>query len=83
MCWSKNTSSIHPIIAASTRAMFAAETLALLYEEGRRTNAVHGGVAPSAAAYFCLFENGTHDELCDDALFADGQNEVHTVTVRQ
>jgi hypothetical protein len=60
--------------------MFAAETLALLYGEGRRTNAVHGGVWPSAVACFCLFENGTHDELCDDALFADSQNQVQTMT---
>jgi hypothetical protein len=56
--------------------MIAAETLALLYEKARRTNAVHGDVWPSAVACFCLFENGTHDELCDDALLADGQDEV-------
>jgi hypothetical protein len=61
--------------------MIAAETPALLYEEKRRTNAVHGDVWPSAVACFCLFENGTHDNLCDDAVFADGLNQVQTMTV--
>jgi hypothetical protein len=49
--------------------MFAAQSLALVYEERRRTEAVHMELLPGAVACFCLFENGTQEALCDGFLF--------------